>query len=216
MKKPLNWFFAQLFLSISSASKEQSQICAKYLIPEIILKVRFVNLWWYLVRLPMPTPHLRVQHHWHKICWIRKEIRRTSWWSEIVETVLWRWFLEGNWERTVLHYNWGRIWGYADSMSRRHSASKSQNIPNERVDPFKYENWPSLGRENLSWSNNFSETNLFLAFALWMDTAKQLWSNGCGSMSTHILSRIGTSQQVSVLAQLLPQVFLCWWTDQRS
>ena len=28
------------------------------------------------------------------------------------------WFLKGNWERTILHYDWRRIWGYADSMSR--------------------------------------------------------------------------------------------------
>ena len=35
---------------------------------------------------------------------IRTEIRRTSWWSEIVETMLRRWFLKGNWQRTILNY----------------------------------------------------------------------------------------------------------------
>ena len=36
---------------------------------------------------------------------LRPKIRRTSWWSEIVENIFWRWFLEGNWERTIFHYN---------------------------------------------------------------------------------------------------------------
>ena len=81
---------------------------------------------------------------------IRTEIRRTSWWSEIVETVLRRWFLKGNWKRTILHYNWRGIWGYADSMSRLHTTSKSENIPTERVDSFGCESRPSLGCEKLS------------------------------------------------------------------
>ena len=48
VKKPLNWFFALLFLSISSASTEHSQICSLnwIQIQEIKPKVRFVSLWW--------------------------------------------------------------------------------------------------------------------------------------------------------------------------
>ena len=50
----------------------------------------------------MPTPSLRLTYpHRELVARIRAEIRRTSWWSAIVQTMLWRWFLEGNWERTV-------------------------------------------------------------------------------------------------------------------
>ena len=59
-------------------------------------------------------------------------------------------FLKGIWERTILHYDWRRIWGYADSMSRIHTTSKSKNIPTERVDSFEYANRPSLGCKTLS------------------------------------------------------------------
>ena len=69
VKKPLICFAALLFLSISSVSTEQSQICAKNWMhtQDIKPKVRFVNLRWYRLRFPMLTPYLRVQHHWRKI-----------------------------------------------------------------------------------------------------------------------------------------------------
>ena len=65
VKKPLNWFFARLFQSISSVSTEQSQICATTQI-QIKPKVWSANLWWYRQRVPTLTPHLRVQHHQHR------------------------------------------------------------------------------------------------------------------------------------------------------
>ena len=81
---------------------------------------------------------------------IRTEIRRTSWWSEIVETVLRSCFLKGSWQRTILHYTWRRRtqW-YADGMWRVHTTSRSGNIPSERVDSWKNENRPSLGCKGL-------------------------------------------------------------------
>ena len=147
VKKPLNWFFARLFLSISTASTEQSQSCAKnkIQIQGRKLKVRFVNLWWHRMRFPMLTPHLRVQHHWHRWTYCKNTNGNSQNFLKIR-----RWFLTGNWERTILHYNYKVIWGYADSMSRIHTTSKSENIPTERVDSFEYENRPSLGCENLS------------------------------------------------------------------
>ena len=79
VKKLLNWFFARLFLSISSVPTERSKICANWI--QIMLKVRSVNLWWYRLKFPMLTPHLRGQHHQHRgrVARLFREIRRTSW-----------------------------------------------------------------------------------------------------------------------------------------
>ena len=82
-QKQLNWFFARLFLSISSVSTEQPQICAtnQVQIQEIKPKVWFVNLWWCRLRLQMLKPRLWVQHLWHKeIC-----CKNTRWNSQLSE-----------------------------------------------------------------------------------------------------------------------------------
>ena len=80
------------------------------------------GLWWCRLRFPMPTPYLRVQHHWHRetCCKVTKGnsqkllmIRN----CQIVKTVQRCWFLEEDQEGTVLHCNWTRICDYADSMS---------------------------------------------------------------------------------------------------
>ena len=114
-----------------------------------MLKVRSVNHWWYRLRVPTLTPHLRAQHH-QLVARFFQEIRRTSWRSQTVETLQRCGFLEEDWERTALHHNRGRFWDYADSMSRNNSISKPHNIPTERMDSFKYEIRHSLGCETLS------------------------------------------------------------------
>ena len=143
--KPLNWFFARLFLSISSQYLRSSRRLVQRIRPRFksYWKWEDYNLWWYRLRLPMLTPPLRVQDHWHRVifCKITKGNSQNFLIAEIVETML---------ERTILLYDWGRIWGYADSMSRIHTTSRPENIPTERVDSFEYENRPSLGCETLS------------------------------------------------------------------
>ena len=67
VKKTLNWFFAQLFLSISSVSTEQSQTCATNEI-QITLKVKYVSLWWNRLRLPTRTPLLRAHNQHRETC----------------------------------------------------------------------------------------------------------------------------------------------------
>ena len=52
--------------------------------------------------------------------------------------------------KNSLHYDWRRIRGYADIMSRIHTTSRPENIPTERVDSFEYENRPSLVCTTLS------------------------------------------------------------------
>ena len=75
------------------------------------------------------------------------------------------------WERTIIQFKWRSIWGYADSMSRIHTPSKSENIPTERVDSFEYENRSSLGCKKsiltkdvivlISWLNPCLKTKQF-------------------------------------------------------
>ena len=114
------------FFLISSVSTEQSKIYAKnqIQIQEIILKVRYVNLWWY---------HLRVQHHWHS--WICCKITKGNSQNFLVirhcRNYAPSWFLKGNCERTILHFNWRGIWGCADNMSRVHATSKSEKHPDQ-------------------------------------------------------------------------------------
>ena len=101
------------------------------------VKVRSANLWWYRLRVPTLTPHLRAQHHRHKETCCKKISRSSQNFLKIRNS---RNFakmlvLKEDWERTVLHHNWGRIWDYADSMSRIHSISKPHNIPTDRVGP---------------------------------------------------------------------------------
>ena len=109
------------------------------------------------------------------------EIRRTSWRSEINQTMLWRWFQKRYWKWTILHYTWRRrrTWWYADIMSRAHTTSRSGNIPSERVDSWKI--GPALdvkvyfhqGRycnDIMIESFFFFETEQFLGFASWTES----------------------------------------------
>ena len=80
--------------------------------------------------------------------------------------------------QTNLHYNCRRIWGYADSMSRIHTTSTSQNIPTERVHSLEHEDRPSLGCEKsiltkdvivlISCLNPCLKIKQFHGFVLWM------------------------------------------------
>ena len=82
-----------------SVSAEQSQTCAKNQTQiQIILKVRRLHSLVNRLRLPMLTPHLRVQDHWHRVtcCKITKGYSQNFLIAEIVETML---------ERTILLYD---------------------------------------------------------------------------------------------------------------
>ena len=76
-----------VILSISSVSTEQSQMCATNYI-EILMNVRSVNRWWYRRRVPTltPQPHLRAQHHRHKVtsCKITNGNSQNSWKSNLM------------------------------------------------------------------------------------------------------------------------------------
>ena len=116
VKEPLNWFFALLFRSISSVSTEQSQICATDWRKSLLVQENlpeFANSrnqteGEMCESLVIPTEIANakntVSQSWRLVARIRTEIRRTSWWSEIVETMLRRWFLKGNWQTTILNH----------------------------------------------------------------------------------------------------------------
>ena len=87
-----------------------------------------------------------------------QEIRRTSWRSEIVETLQRCFFLKEDWERTVLHHNWGRIWGYADSMSRVQSTSQH---------PDRESGFVQIWRSAQSWMWNSILTKDVIALISW-------------------------------------------------
>ena len=84
---------------------------------------------------------------------IRTEIRRTSWWSEIVETMLRRWFLEGNWERTffITIEEGSEV---MQTACREYTQPRNLKTSRPRVDSFEYENRPSLGCENLVFTKD--------------------------------------------------------------
>ena len=144
---PLNWFFAQLFPSISSVCTEQYQMCVKNY-PETHEvqgnppRMRIWNQWWYRQNFLLLTLYLS---DWRgctrkPVSRIRPEIRRTSWTTTIDQTLLQCWFLEEYWQRTMLDYTWwGRTWRYENIMSRVHLTSKKRHIPRERVDSWKHE-----------------------------------------------------------------------------
>ena len=105
------------------------------------------NRWWYRQNFLLPTLFLWCGRTQKVVAWMRAEIRRTSWTTEIDQTLLQRWFLEEYWQRTILHYTWWRrTWWYENIMLRVHLAAKWGNIPRERVD---YEDRPSPGCESL-------------------------------------------------------------------
>ena len=155
--QPLSWFFAQLFPSISSASTEQYQICAKnypqthqvrWNLPRMIIW----NQWRYWQNFLLLALFLRLMRKYNESCCVNTtgNSQRTSWTTEIDQTLLQRWFFEEYWQRTLLHYTWwGKTWRYETIMSRVHFTSKGGNIPCERVDSWKHEDRPNPGCEGL-------------------------------------------------------------------
>ena len=81
---------------------------------------------------------------------LRKEILRTSWWSDIVETML----RAGFSKEIVKGQFFISIEEGCEVMQttcREYTQFRNlKNIPTKRVDSFQYENRPSLGSQNLS------------------------------------------------------------------
>ena len=178
VKRTLNWFFAHLFLSISSVSANQSQTCAvnwnqiklgSEICESLVIPTENANTNTTSQSSQSAQGHLS-QDYFKKIAEFPEDKKLSELCRDLV--------CEEYREKPVLHYNWRRIWDYADSMSRIHSFSKSWNISTKRMDSFKYEGWSSLRCESLSsrrallpllsWSNHCLETKRFRGFALWM------------------------------------------------
>ena len=106
LKKPLNWFFAQLFPSISSMSTEQHQICVTNLPETHEVQGNLFSGWWRSTR--------------KLVAWIRAETRRTSWTREVGQTLLQCRSREEYWQRTVLHHTW---WGTTWRHEKHHVES---------------------------------------------------------------------------------------------
>ena len=169
VKKPLNWFFARLFPSISSVSTEQQQICAKELskYSEVAGKLAANEDLESMVvptELPTATPtpqtDAEVQEN------LLREYELTNLWSNAF-------FSQEYWQRTILHYTgWRRRarWN-EECFSRLHVTSKWRGIPSERVDSWRRRSarswmWRSAFSKDVtvlkSWSNLCFETEQFL------------------------------------------------------
>ena len=164
-KKPLNWFFAWLFLLIISVSTEQLQIYAKNYpkIQRLRRKLQRMTIWnpW---KIPTGLPVADPLHQ-------RGDAGKPA-------AILWTNSNNFRKTRTFLHYTlWRRRtrWNEEESMSRVYGTSKRRSIPSETVDSRKHENRPGLGCEGLpssktlryrnhgqipvSWQNSFLGSN---------------------------------------------------------
>ena len=109
------------------------------------------------------------------VAWIRAEIGRTSWTTEIDPTLLQCCFLEEHWERTVLHYPWWwSTWRDERIKSRVHLTSKWGIIPRWRI-----RGNTKIGlvldvkvchHQGLYGVVIMIETELFLGFASWTES----------------------------------------------
>ena len=133
---------------------------------------------------------------------LRTWIRTTSWRSEIIQTVVRRWF-EDCWKRSIIHYIWwrGTRWN-EESMLRVHISSKWRGFPSERVDSRKHENrprswmWRSAYIKNVTVSKSWSNLCFETGTASWVRTM-----NGTNKYVTETSETISVENMLSTELQ---------------
>ena len=164
VKKTLNWFFARLFLQISSVYGVVPDLCKE--LSKDCRASGQLDANEYLETVNMPTeilvadPHTDAELQGNLLQEYERKFEQLLGKPEIIQTVLRCWF-EDCWKKTNLRHTWRRRtkWN-EESLPRVYIASMSKSIPCGRVGSRKHEDRPSLGCEGLSSTRTLRYWNL--------------------------------------------------------